>query len=88
MKFYKVTLLDKEGNRGGPYWINIDKVVGVTEVPIPGQLAGPGGEAIAEMKCAVDVGKGMLLVDEKAEVLVEAFEKMGKILMGVDKAVD
>ena len=61
-KFHKVRLVDKGGNLGSYYWAKKDKIVGVTVIMVPGKIAGPGGELIAEQKAGIDLGTGGLLV--------------------------
>jgi len=69
-------LLDKNGNPGVYYWFNEEKLVGVTTVMLPGKLAGPSGDLIAEQKTGIDLGSGgLLVIDAKAEDFVKMLEE-------------
>lgn len=75
-KFRKVRLLDKNGNPGSYYWFNSEKLVGITTIMVPGKLAGPSGDLMAEQKAGIDMGSGgLLVVDDKAENIVEMLEE-------------
>jgi len=69
MRFLEVNLIDNKNSMEKPFWLAVDKIVGITEIEVPGELSGPTGTPLPKKGSLIDLGNKIIMVKETPEYL-------------------